>query len=196
MAMWRVPLICTMLLSVCVVLTRLPDAAAQRRQYYGGRLNTQQLVRRIDELERRVAALEGNRPAKPRVTISMSVERAEQYVAETQARFEFSEKMLAKGYVSQAEYDADRHAFRRAEKVLQLATATRDEQPTDDIVAKIEVLDAEYDLNVAKLQLNLVEKYAAGGFAGRAGLEGHRKAVEEAQLRLDRARGHGEEITP
>ena len=63
--MWRVPSICALLVTSVFVVLTWTSAVAQRRDFYGGRLNAQQLVRRIEQLERRVTLLERARADGP-----------------------------------------------------------------------------------------------------------------------------------
>ncbi len=173
--MWRIPLTCVMLVSLCLVVASLSDAEAQRR-VYGGRLNIQQLVRRIEQLERRVAVLERGQPRQNQPAVLMSVEEAERHVAAADERHAFSEKLYSKGYISETEFEADKFELARALQVLQLSEATRDGKPTEEIAGKIETLEAEHNLAVAKRRLLF------------AGTDAHRRAVDEAQVRLDEAK--------
>lgn len=188
--MWRIPSTCAILVATALVVLSWSDAAAQRRSSYGGRINTQRLVRRIEELERRVTALERIRHGQKREEIVLSadvpitVESAQQQLSAARQRQAFSEKLFGKGYVSEAEMEADRFEAARARKVLQFAEAARDGQPTETITRELRILEAENDLAVARRRLRLAEALTAKGLAG-SNLPAHRKAVEDAQRQLD-----------
>ena len=188
--MWKISTVGVMLVAAVLVVLSWSDAEAQRRSSYDSRLNTQRLVRRIEELERRVTALERIRQGQRReeVVISnvapMSVEVAQQHLAAAKERQAFSEKLFAKGYVSEAEMEADKFDAARAFKALQFAEAARDGQPTGQITRELEILEAENNLAMAKRQLRLAEGLTAKGVAG-TNLSAHRRAVEDAQRQLD-----------
>ena len=187
--MWRLSSCCALMVATFFLVMPWSGAEAQRRSYYGGRLNTQRLVRRIEELERRVTALERLRgvPVAKAVNLSaspVSVEEAEQLVATTADRHAFSERMYKKGYISEAEMEADKYEATRAELLLQLAKATRDQQPTEQLTQRFEILEAEFNLNVATRQLQLAESLTAKGLLG-TDLPAYRQAVEEAKQELE-----------
>lgn len=186
----RVSPMCAAAIATVVIALSLSDAKAQRRNHYGGRLNTQRLVQRIEELERRVTILErldGPQHPDP-LTVSeeglISVEDAEQLVAVTSERQVFSERLFRKGYVSEAEMETDRYDASRAIKLLELAEATRDGNSTAEIMNEMDVLEAQHNLEIAKRQLRLAEELTARGLLG-TGLPAHRRAVEDAQRELD-----------
>ena len=186
--MWKFPSICGLLVITSFVVILWSDAEAQRRAYYGGRLNTQQLIRRIEQLERRVTVLERAQPAGQQPEeILMSLEKAEQHLAAARTRRTFSQKLHSKGYISAAEMEADKFEVARAEKMLEFARSAQDGQPTEEITSEIEILEAEHSLAFARRQLRNVEGHAAKGLVGND-LAAYRQAVEEAQQRLDEKR--------
>jgi len=184
--MWRISLIAVTLVATGFVITLLSDVQAQRR-VYSGRLNIQQLVRRIEQLERRVATIERARSDRNPTKVVMSAEKAKEHVAAAKQRQAFSEKLYSKGYISEAELEADRFEFTRALKVLQFAEAARDGKPTEDITTKIAILQAEHNLAVAKRQLQFAKSMTIKGFSV-TDLGAHRRVVDEAQKRLEEAK--------
>jgi len=191
--MKRVGLVAATLFAIGLLIPSLRDAGAQRRFYDAPRgMYTQQLVRRIAVLERRVDRLERLLPDDARAPESVDVETAEQQVANAKQRLAYSADLFRKGYVSKAQLEAERFEFDRAEKVLQFANARRDGDSTKEIADGIAILDAEHDLAVAQRQLKVSERMTASGLTQPPGRESYQRAVDAAQNRLDAVRAQAD----
>lgn len=187
--MRRLMAIAVVCLVVGLVVGGRQDAGAQRRYYDSPRgLYTQQLIRRIDDLQRRVERLERQLPPNAREAKSVSVATAEQRVAAAKDRFEYATELFRKSYISKAQLEAERFEMKRAQKVLECSQASRDGLPIDDLAIEIAILDAEHDLAVAERQLSVTQRMVTQGFIDRAETAPHRLAVEAAQRRLEEAR--------
>lgn len=180
----------TMLAVIVLTGTLLQQAGAQRRFYSQRAAGSQSLDRRIKALEQRVLALETQLGRRPPAEVPegspVSVEDANRMAEAARQRLEYSEVLHRKGYISEAELETNRFASARAEKLVQLAEAERDGQPTAELEKEISIHDAELNLAQARRQLRLAENIASQGFADRSSITTHQRAVEEAENHLRR----------
>ena len=191
--MKRTGLVAVITLAVVSLIPLLRDAGAQRRYYDAPRgLYTQQLLRRVAVLERRLDRLESLLPGDAPAPASVTVATAQQQVANAADRLTYSKELFRKGYISKVQLEAEQFEHRRAEMVLKFAQAVRDGTETQQIETEIEILDAEHDLTVAKRQLKVAERMTSSGLIQGSVLEGHRRTVATAQERLDAAQGKTE----
>ena len=185
------------LLSVALLVTLLQHAGAQRR--YGRssyrtprNLYGQQLVRRIDLLEQRVRILDrlanlATPDSFSAAPAHLTVESAQQQLAEAEERLKTTEYQFRKGAASEAEVEARKFERQRARLLVKLGTAAQNDQPTKGIEAEIEIVGAEHYLATAKRSLDLTQRLAAKGLARPSNLDAHKQAVEEAQKLLAQA---------
>ena len=177
--MKKITLICVVVLAAGWIVRPARDADAQRRYSWGRRSQPADLIRRIANLELRVAGLEQalNRKAPPAVGVGhvVSVEEAEQSAANAKERLRFSRDRFRKGFISEAEMAEHNFAAKRAETVLRLAQAVRDGQPQKPLENELEILEAEHFLGQAKRQLKYARGVTALGFDAQ--LEAHREAL-------------------
>ena len=191
--MKRTGLVAVVLLVIGSLIPSIRDAGAQRRYYDAPRgLYSQQLLRRVAVLERRVDRLERLLPDTAPGLASITVESAQRQVANAADRLTYSKELFRKGYISQVQLEAEQFEYSRAQKVFQFAKAVRDEAETQAIEAEIAILDAEHDLNVAQRQLKVAERMTASGLMQASVIDGHRRTVEAAQQRLNEATGKAE----
>jgi hypothetical protein len=142
---------------------------------------------RIEQLTVRVERLEKILFA----TSKLAVFDAERNLADAQQRLRDSERLFLQGFLTDAQLAADRFAVARARREVELARADRDGYR---IASEIDLMQAEYALQVAEQQLEFTQRMANRGFNSltdvadrRAGVDRAKKQLELARQRLDAA---------
>ena len=141
----------------------------------------EKLQQRIKKLEQRLALIE-------RVLFSTSkldTTRAERELAEAKLKLKNSQSLHARGYVSQLQLEYDQVEVDRAQRELELATSTINLKQK---ASELDVLEAEYQLKVARDRLDTRTSLSRKGYVTREQVVQCQKAVEVAEQKLQHAK--------
>jgi multidrug resistance efflux pump len=140
------------------------------------------LRRQVDDLERRVLALEQILGGP---TLSDAVSLAQASLSAAEEKLQHTERLFQKGFVSKVQLEADRFQVARTRKELEAAKAARN---ANKLFLEIEVLTAEQVLAIASTKLEFTEKLFKKGFTTEAEVKTNRLKVENARRQLERAK--------
>ena len=136
---------------------------------------------RLDQLERRVERLERLAGLDPGLTLA----QAEARLAAAERQLRHAERLHRKGYITTMELHADRLAALAARRQVELA---RDPPADPQALLELDVLQAEYQLALARELLERDRRLAAKGLVTEAQLRADELAVERARADLDRGK--------
>ncbi|MGI9518857.1 MAG: hypothetical protein ACR2NP_17515 [Pirellulaceae bacterium] len=137
----------------------------------------QDLAERVATLENRVAHLE----RLLFTTTQLSEYEARRRLAEAKIRKRESERLHLRGHLSIAQVEYDRFVVQRAERELDMALAREGQFR---IAAEIDVLQAEYDVRLARQQLRFNEEKLGRGFVTADQVAHNERQVTEAERLL------------
>lgn len=138
------------------------------------------LTRRVELLEQRVQKLESILFA----TSQLSLIEAEQRLEAANHQLKQSRKLHIKGFITAAQLDADRFQVQQAERLLQLAKAENGQQR---ILNRIDISEAERELEYAKQNLTFTQRMFDRGYASEFQLQTAEQEVVNSEKKLELA---------
>lgn len=136
------------------------------------------------ELEKRVLALETRLGELESLLFSASqltIYNAERQLEDKTERLEQSERLYLKGLLQKSRFDFDRFLVSRAQLELALATATDGHY---QIVCEIDVLQAQFNLDVAQQSVEYNRRSLLKGYTSRDKMQRLENVVVEAKKTL------------
>ena len=114
----------------------------------------------------------------------LSVAQAERRLADAQQVSSHSEKLFAKGFITEAQLQQDRFDLEQAQQELKLANTERRQQK---IAAEMDILNAKQNLTEAKQRLEYTQQLTGKGFASQRQLQRAQTDVDLAERVLKNA---------
>ncbi len=142
--------------------------------------NEEKLEQKFNLLEQRVERLEQILLSAAKMTVA----EAERRLVETQHTVEASEKLFAKGFITESQLQQDRFDVQQAIQELKLATAEHREY---ELAGEMDLLNAKQWLTEAKQQLDYTRKLARKEFASQWQIQQAENEVKLAELNLKNA---------